>query len=867
MESGVSTPGADARKPGALRAKAPVVEAPRLPRFVAGVDGLAGATLRGWAIDLRAPRAPVTLTLEAGGERVLAFTTGEHRADIGAVLQDNVAGFSLDLAALAPAAAQMIVAALADEPRGEAPAPHRLALRIAADETPVELQGAGVRVGDVLAALGHGAAPEAAAAPDFVGAPRRERVDPEARRLRWLLGWIDGEDRVRAPPARRFARRLAEDIARDSQLSPAVKRHAADIAPLFDPFHYLDRLEAPGEALANPLLHYVLAGWRDAAAPHPLFSPEHYRRGRGALAGDPLLDFLREGGAVNPHPLFDVAFYRARHLGEAAINPLVHYLEEGARARLDPSPSFDTKAFLDAFGLGDEIADPLTHYLTTPACFDHALGPGFDVALYRHQIEIERGEILDEPAHAHYLTRGFLDETLIPNLLFDPTFYREENRLALKEPALVHYLREGEAAGLSCHALFSPGFYNRERGVEGGAGALAHALAHPGQAPSDPRMDAPLDPRIFAFVRDLVAERGQEAFRVDIYRDANPDLASFSDAQLEAHNRSRGVADGRLSSLTMMMRMADLHVRDLPIGFVMEDYVAIYSDLAHLDGRFNSALYHWGRYGRHEKRLVGRWRFQIADLKLDLPSAATPLRLAPAGERKDVCVLIHVYYPELLPELIAFAQNFQRVSFDVYVNVVDDIWTPEVHATLRELCPGAFVMVSPNLGRDIGGHMRLLEQIDPARYDMFALMHTKKSPHMAAEAGEFWRRDLLAAYAGTPEIAAQCVAAIKNDSRIGLVGSKAWRSQTLGRNGLQYERLLDILGVQGANRDVDYVGGSMFLLRASIAARLVAALRHLEFETGTDRDHAFYIDGQIEHGVERAVSALVREMGYEVLYR
>ena len=76
-------------------------EAPRLPRFVAGVDGLAGATLRGWAIDLREPRAPVTLALEAAGRAGSRLsTTSEHRADIGAVLQDNVAGFSLDLAAL-----------------------------------------------------------------------------------------------------------------------------------------------------------------------------------------------------------------------------------------------------------------------------------------------------------------------------------------------------------------------------------------------------------------------------------------------------------------------------------------------------------------------------------------------------------------------------------------------------------------------------------------------------------------------------------------------------------------------------------------------------------------------------------------------
>jgi len=854
----------EARKPQALRAKPPLVEAARLPRFVAGVDGFTGATLHGWAIDLAAPLDPVTLALEVAGERVLVFTTSEHRADIGAVLKDNVAGFALDVSALPAEVARGIVAVLEGEPREAAPGAHRLALRLAADDTLLEFKGAGVRVGDVLAALGHGEAP---AAPPPLAPKRKAPPASQTGRLRWLLAYLDGEVDEDEAPARRFARRLADDLAHDANLSPALKRHAAEIAPLFDPFFYLDRLDAPQEAAANPLLHYVLAGWRDGVAPHPLFSPEHYRRRRGAFAGDPLLDFQREGVDADPHPLFDVAFYRARHLNGATVNPLRHYLDEGARVRLDPSGAFDTHAFLDAFKLGDEIANPLEHYLTTPACYGYALTPGFDAGLYRHQIEIERGERLREPAHVHYLTRGFLDETLLPNLLFDPEFYRRENKLALNEPALSHYLREGEAAGLCCHPLFSPSFYNLERGVEGSVGALEHALTHPGEFRSDPRMDIPLDKRLFGFVRDLVAERGEEAFHVGIYRDANPDLAAFTDAQLEAHNRSRGAMDARLSSLTMLMRLADLKVRDLPVGFVLEDYVAIYSDLAHLEGRFNSALYHWGRYGRQERRLVGRWRFQIADLKLDLPSAAAPVRIEANAERKDVCVLIHAFYPDLLPELIAFAQNFRGVSFDIYINMVDLAWTPEWQATLRDICPGAFVMLSNDLGRDVGGFTRLLEEIDISSYETFAFLHSKKSPHMVEAEGEFWRRDLLTAIAGTPEVASACVAAMKENPKLGLIGAKSRRSHEIGRNGAQYEKLLDIFGVKGANRDVDYVSGFMFLLRAPIAARLLEALRHLDFEFGGDRDLSFHVDGQIAHGVERAVPALVREMGFEILYR
>ena len=44
-------------------------------------------------------------------------------------------------------------------------------------------------------------------------------------------------------------------------------------------------------------------------------------------------------------------------------------------------------------------------------------------------------------------------------------------------------------------------------------------------------------------------------------------------------------------------------------------------------------------------------------------------------------------------------------------------------------------------------------------------------------------------------------------------------------------------------------------------------LRRLDFEYGGDRDLDFHVDGQIAHGVERAVPALVRHMGYDILWR
>ncbi len=84
---------------------------------------------------------------------------------------------------------------------------------------------------------------------------------------------------------------------------------------------------------------------------------------------------------------------------------------------------------------------------------------------------------------------------------------------------------------------------------------------------------------------------------------------------------------------------------------------------------------------------------------------------------------------------------------------------------------------------------------------------------------------------------------------------------------MQYERLLDLLEITGANRELDYLSGFMFLIRGDVVKRLHSVLKHQEWEFGGDKDVDFHIDGQIAHGVERAVPALVRHMGYQIVYR
>jgi len=368
------------------------------------------------------------------------------------------------------------------------------------------------------------------------------------------------------------------------------------------------------------------------------------------------------------------------------------------------------------------------------------------------------------------------------------------------------------------------------------------------------------------FIYDLSDH--DDVFDPTFYRHANVELFSLGDDNLMVHWRDHGKAEGRVANPRTLMNKAGAKIRDICLGFSADEYLDFSPDLEFLRGDFIAIICHYLLYGRNEKfRVLGSWQFFCDGLKLALPTTDAPIRIAPPQERVNVCVLIHVFYPEVWQELAAFARNFQNRSVDIFINVVDQSWTPELHQEIREFCPGAFVQISINAGMDIGGCARLLDNVDIDKYDVFAFMHTKKSPHVVSEQGAHWRRTLLGAIAGSPEVAENCVDTFLDQPSVGMIGAKEWRSTHMGKNGDNYEKMLDLFEITGKSRELEYLSGTMFLLRGEVVKRLHTVLSTFEWEFGGGKDLAFFMDGQLAHAVERVMPALVRQMGYEILYR
>ncbi len=75
---------------------------------------------------------------------------------------------------------------------------------------------------------------------------------------------------------------------------------------------------------------------------------------------------VNEFRVLRRSPLFDRAFYLHRNhdVANAGMNPVLHYIEHGARAGLDPSAEFSTQMYLAARpDIAETGINPLYHYL------------------------------------------------------------------------------------------------------------------------------------------------------------------------------------------------------------------------------------------------------------------------------------------------------------------------------------------------------------------------------------------------------------------------------------------------------------------------------------------------------------------------
>lgn len=240
-----------------------------------------------------------------------------------------------------------------------------------------------------------------------------------------------------------------------------------------------------------------------------------------------------------------------------------------------------------------------------------------------------------------------------------------------------------------------------------------------------------------------------------------------------------------------------------------------------------------------------------------LTAPAAPLRCA---------VVAHVYYTDLLPEVLACWSHIdgladgQRLAASVplHITTTEDR-EGELRSCVRALAnPAITVHVAPNRGRDIAPFITLLNRGVFNGYDAVLKLHTKKSPHLWA--GHLRRRLLFTVLAGTPRQVLQARACFL-DPEVGMVGwTASFRRKPSWWMGNEARVRALAAGMPQVKVVPGFFEGSMFWFRpAALAALRQRGLGVDDFEP----EHG-QIDGTLHHAVERMFTLSAWAGGYRV---
>ncbi len=225
-----------------------------------------------------------------------------------------------------------------------------------------------------------------------------------------------------------------------------------------------------------------------------------------------------------------------------------------------------------------------------------------------------------------------------------------------------------------------------------------------------------------------------------------------------------------------------------------------------------------------------------------------------------VVVLLHVYYPELLDEIIGQLSAIP-VSFDLIVTNASEVDVTVDPGRLPRMVNVAVLDVA-NHGRDILPLIRVVNAglLDP--YQIVLKIHTKKSEwrdrHQLHGTGAEWRGKLLSSLLGSEDNVRDILGAFAGSPSLGLVtadgsllGARYWGDNEPVAGALLRRLELDL------PTDLQFPAGSIYWTRGFV----LQGLRALGMSAADFEPESGQVNGTTAHAIERLIGILTVEAG------
>jgi lipopolysaccharide biosynthesis protein len=234
-----------------------------------------------------------------------------------------------------------------------------------------------------------------------------------------------------------------------------------------------------------------------------------------------------------------------------------------------------------------------------------------------------------------------------------------------------------------------------------------------------------------------------------------------------------------------------------------------------------------------------------------------------------IAVFAHLYYPESVDDFILHLKDISIYKPDFYFNLGPSSNRELQIKKIRTHFPKAYILDSPNIGKDVGGKLALLElyRILNLQSDYMLFIHDKQSPQVIH--GEKWKNELLEILK-INEIK-QVISIFESEPKVGIIGSLKHISNEYDVKNKKFNTKNDTILRECIGKfkftaeEFLFIAGNMFWVRAPIFERFFKENNPLILRSGLEEGNVLDTEsGTYTHSLERVFSWIALNQGFSI---
>ncbi len=251
----------------------------------------------------------------------------------------------------------------------------------------------------------------------------------------------------------------------------------------------------------------------------------------------------------------------------------------------------------------------------------------------------------------------------------------------------------------------------------------------------------------------------------------------------------------------------------------------------------------------------GRWSKNVI-----LPTYKENKNLLKSKNLK-IAIHIHVYYLDLLDEILK-AISFNKTKPDLLITTP---FQNDVRKIEKECASYGLkiekILVTPNIGRDIGPLISGVGEIIDSNYDFYAHIHTKKAVHSDGDMAQEWRDFLINNLLGNSgsNMIDKIICSFLNDKNLGLVFPDDPNCCSWSLNSEIAKNFGSKMGLKYFPKHFNFPIGTMFWARKNA----LSPLFNLNMDWDSYPKEPLPYDGTVLHSIERLIPFINESQGYE----